>query len=260
MLRRNADLVRTALLSLGCGLVVEIVHSSAIRLIAAILLLLILPGYSLCAAIFARHRLGLPFVVLLSLGLSLSSVALGSILVDQMPFGLRSRSWTLFTLLLVCAACAVAAGRRATSQSLVSLPRTRIRLQDVVLFLAAALIAAGAVGFGRTPLPANKVQGYTALWLLPPKSRSGAALRVGVQSGELQEETYRLVVRQGPHLLYIRRSLTLRPGDSWTAPIAMSSAPADRPVAVTARLYRSQSPKSVYRTVRLWFKPKGRPT
>jgi uncharacterized membrane protein len=251
MLRRNADLFVVGGLAVLSAIIVEVVDDVAGRVIFAIPLLLVLPGYALCAAIFARHRLGFAYVALLSLGLSLATLVLGSVLLDASSIALRSESWTLVQLCVLATSVAVAIGRRGSAGPLMALPRVRIRARDLVLLLLGASIAVGAVAFARTPLPAKKVQGYTAFWLLPPRSPHAASLRLGVTSSELQTQSYRVVVTQGQRLLYERGALRLAPGATWTVTIPSANLP--RKNAVTARLYRSQRPGEIYRSVRLWL-------
>src|ERR1044071_7159681 len=100
MLRRNADLLLVSSLAGLSAIAIEIIESVGVRVIFAVPLLLVLPGYALGAATFARHRLGRAHVVLLSLGLSLASVVIGSGLLD-LTIHLRSGAWIALQLCIV---------------------------------------------------------------------------------------------------------------------------------------------------------------
>jgi len=253
--RRHGDLITAALLAGIGALVVAVVPNVAVRIVFAVPLLLILPGYAVSAAVFGRGRPGVPHLLLLSFGLSLSTAALGGLLLDLLPFGLRSRSWSLFAVCVTWAACGIAVRRRAGSPGSLRLPsRPRLRVWEAILLISAGLIAAGAVAFARTPLPAKNVQGYTALWLLPVSDHDRSMLRLGVTSAELHQSTYRVEVREGQRLLYGRHNLSLQPGQTWQQTIEAPSDPVAGPTAVTARLYRSDDPSTVYRRVRVWLK------
>ena len=250
MARRNGDLLAAALLAGAGALVVQFAGNVPTRLIFVVPLLLILPGYVVSAAIFGRERIGLPHLLLLSLGLSLSTDVVGAVVLHLLPFGLRSRSWSVFAVCVVWGAGGIAARRRAGTGGRIVLPRPRLGRADAILLLAAVLIAAGAVAFARTPLPAKNVQGFTALWLLP--ASDAGALHVGVTSAELHGTMYRLEVRTRGGLLYGRR-LSLEPGQKWEQTIELPPGALARRSPVMALLYRSDEPR-VYRSVRIWLR------
>jgi len=254
MHRRNADLLLVVVSAAAATVVVNAVGSVPVRIVFALPLLLLLPGYAFTTAIFSRRRPGMSHVVLLSVGLSLALIVLGALLLD-LTVGLRTWSWSVLELCVVCGACVVALFRKSTT----GLPRVLrskpLRVRDVLLLLGAVLLAAAAVAFARTPLHAKKVQGYTAFWLLPASNHDHSTLRLGVKSGELRPQAYRVVVTQGGRVVYGKRGLVLAPAQDWMRTVAVSPPRTRRATAVTARLYRSQDPPgSPYRTVRVWLR------
>jgi len=259
MPRRNGDLLVAALLGGISAALLEIVENVAFRVVVAIPLLMVLPGYALCAAIFARHRLGRAHVVLLSLGLSLACTAVGSVFLGAVSVDLRSWVWILLPLCVLWTGCGVAFVRRtpASAAGFIPFRPFQVRPRDAILLLLGASIAAAAVAFGRTPLSAKNVEGYTAFWIAPPSAEQSGDLRVGVASSELRDQTYRIVVKQGERFLYERQTLRLAPGESWTTTIPAPKI--SHTGAVTARLYRSQRPGEVYRLVRVWLAPSQGP-
>jgi uncharacterized membrane protein len=252
VIHRNADLVATVVVATISALVVVLVPDVLpLRIVLALPLLLALPGYSLTAALFPDQGIDWPRRLLLSIALSLSLDVIIALVLNQMPFGLRSASWAAALLLVTWACSGIAVARRRREGTIAAVARVpRLRPRDAALFLVAACVLGGAVAFARTPLSAKKVQGYTALWLLPGSRGETATVRVGVTSGELHPMSYRLVVRVGSRAAYQQR-LKLQPGGKWETSVRIRPAAARR-APIEARLYRGDSPQSIYRVARLW--------
>src|SRR5947209_13497361 len=75
-------------------------------------LVLLLPGYALTSALLPRQTLGIAERLLLSLGLSLTIVILGGLVLNQTPFGLAKSSWAVLLTGITLSACIVAFIRR----------------------------------------------------------------------------------------------------------------------------------------------------
>jgi uncharacterized membrane protein len=252
--RRHADLAATVAVATIAALVVMLVPGLLpLRVIVALPLLVALPGYSLTAALFPGREIDWPRRLLLSMALSLSLAVVIGLVLNLMPFGLRSASWAAALLFVIWAATLVAVARRRRKGLIGPAARVRrVRLRDAAFLLVAACVLAGAVAFARTPLPAKKTQGYTALWLLPGSGRETASVRVGVASGELNPMTYRLVVRVGSRVVHERRLFRLEPGAEVDETLHLGAAASARRVPIEALLYREDDPQSIYRVVRLW--------
>jgi uncharacterized membrane protein len=243
--------------AIGALVVMAVPGLLPLRIAFALPLLLVLPGYSLTAALFPGREIDWPPRLLLSVALSLSLAVVIGLALNQTPFGLRSASWSVALLVVTWAACATAVSRRRRKGILEPVPRflrggvawTHLKPRDVAFLLIATCVLGSAVAFARTPLSAKKVQGYTALSLLPG-SRGTSTVRVGVTSGELHSTSYRLVVRVGSRVVYMRRLLRLDPGAQFH--VRLRTAASARPVPIEALLYRQDSPQSIYRVVRLW--------
>ncbi len=82
----------------------------------ALPLIFLAPGYTVTGALFHRRSLDSAYRLLLSLGISISIVIAGGLLLNLLPVGLRPSSWSLLLacLTLVCAAL-VAYLRRKTA-------------------------------------------------------------------------------------------------------------------------------------------------
>ena len=66
-----------------------------IRIAATLPLVILLPGYALTSALFARQTTELPIGLLLSVGLSLAITILEGLLLNLTPWGLQATSWAL---------------------------------------------------------------------------------------------------------------------------------------------------------------------
>lgn len=244
---RDLELVtRASVLCVGVALILPF---ELLRAIFAAPLALLLPGYAIAAATFARRPIAWPPFLLLSLALSLASLALGSLLLNYVPGGIGEISWSLLLLLIVFNGCRVAALRRpGAPKGTPSWPRPHLgRTEGALLGGGLALIVAALV-LAMTPLPAENALGYTELWISPARSDAGAAVaRVGVRSQEKRDISYFLRVRFGEGKPQVRL-LEMQPGESRA--VRMEAVPpTDGPVQVTAALFRQAQPENVYRRV-----------
>lgn len=248
MNRRNGDLIAAAVVAAVAAEVVALVSNVAVRTAFALPLLFVTPGYCLTVAVFGRQRLDGARRAVLTLAMSLSLAILGALVLDLLPFGLQATSWTILLAAVTWIAGAAAAVRRGV-QPQRGWTRPRLRPVDAALLIAATLIAAGTVAFARTPLPAKNVQGYTALWMQPMPATT-QAVRVGIESGELETVPYRLDLRVGSSVLY-RRLITLEPGQRWEQVVRVRPLQVAADSPVQARLYREDEGPEVYRLVKL---------
>src|SRR5579859_3336673 len=69
-------------------------HVPAIGTALALPLVFITPGYTLTAALFHRRSLDMAYRMLLSLGISVSIVIAGGLVLNALPGGLRPSSWS----------------------------------------------------------------------------------------------------------------------------------------------------------------------
>jgi uncharacterized membrane protein len=249
MIRRNGDLLLAGLVAAAAAAVANLVPNVALRTGFALPLVFVTPGYCLTMAVFGAQRLDGARRTVLSLALSVSLAILGALLLDRLPVGLHVTSWTVLLVALTWLAGAAAAGRRGL-QPQTRHARLRLRPADAALLFAAALIAAGAVAFARTPLSAKNAQGYTALWMQPASMALAPAVRVGIESGELKRVPYRLELRVGSSVLF-RRLITLEPGERWEQVVRVRPIQVATDSAIQARLYRVDEGPGVYRLVRL---------
>jgi uncharacterized membrane protein len=255
---RRSDLKATvALAAVSVLVVIAVPGAHLIRTVFAVLLLLILPGYSLMVALFPDNPLDWTQRLLLTFGLGLSVpilLALVLNLTNELSFGgLREWTWTLGLLIVICTGCAIASERRQRAPIAAASPAVTIRWirrGDLGILLIALAIFGAAVAFARAPLAAKNALGYSAVWLLPGTQRQTNAVRVGVTSGEQHDTTYRLVLRIGEKIVFSRRLHNLAPGENFATVVKLHGSRPSR-VTLVASLYLADRPGSVYREATL---------
>jgi hypothetical protein len=232
-----------------CALLALLLPFDALRVLVGAPLLFFLPGYAIAAAAFARGRIQRSHFLLFSVGLSLAVLALGALVLNYLPGGIRGGSWALLLFLVVLGASRGAAlrrPRRAGPPVAWSLPR--VKPAQIALVAAGALLAVAAVVLAFTPLSATNASGYTEIWIQPLAASEGPGVRVGVGSGERDDSRYRLVVEFGDGEGEATRQLALAPGQKQVLELEPpDSAPAalapTEPIPVTATLYKEDSPE-----------------
>lgn len=243
------DLRAASWAAVACAILALLLPFELIRLVFALPLTLLLPGYAIAAASFVGRPLGKPQLALFSLALSLMTLAIGALLLDPLPGGINDFSWALLLVAVTVGASAVAARRRGPGEGSarfrLALPRVGGAHAVVAAVGAIAVIAALVLAF--TTLPAKNALGYSELWMLPQTDGSG--VQVGVASQEQEGHGYRLRVAFGNGNAVTEREFALEPGVSRTFGIATHPNARGNPVRVNAVLFRADRPNEIYRRV-----------
>lgn len=254
---RHRDLLATAIAAALCAAVVLFVPITAIRAVFATPLCLILPGYAVTVACFAERKLGGAHLLMLSVAMSLATLAIGAVVLNLLPGGLRSGWWVGLIMVIVLVGCGVAALRRPRSAQ--SRPRDRlprVRRADAAMLLGACAAVAATFTLSHTQLPARHVVGYTQLWMLPAgDSGTTAAVRVGVASAQLHPLAYRLELRLGSRRVVMSLRFALKPGQEYEKLVPVASPATGRSTEITALLYQDDRATAVYRRVTGWLPP-----
>lgn len=222
-----------------------------LRALLVLPLALFLPGYALSRAIFRRGAPPLAERIVLTLSLSLVTIALVSLFLYTASVGLTVRSWAV-ALAIVTAGGTLAAAAQPLPASDGFAPTMRgpasraLRPVPIVIVLIAAAVLAGAVVLARTPLSSPSARGYTALWLT--RVHGSGTLVLGVRSEERRRTRY--VLRLTLPGWIRKRHLALAPGQTWQERLRIPSAR-----RATASLYRAGRP-GVYRSVHFRVPPK----
>jgi Protein of unknown function (DUF1616) len=257
--RGHRDLQIVTATTLICAVMSPLLPIQILSLLFALPLALLLPGYALSAAIFARRKVGPTQFAVLSLGLSLCVLALGALLLNYLPGGIGPVSWAVLLALIALNGCRVAALRRPPAEKApTQRARPQLRLTAAGSgFLAGALLCtAAALALSFTTVSAKHADGYTALWLLPPAPVDTAAggARVGVDNEQQQRTSYILRVRIGGEPGEMVRSFSLDPAETRVLKLAPTpQRPSGAPTRVSAELFLQRKPEHVFRRVSGWL-------
>jgi len=265
-MRGQRDLRLVLALSALCAVVGFLLPLEGLALVFVAPLALLLPGYAITAATFARRELEWPQFLLLSLALSLTVLVLGSLLLNYVPGGIRGLSWSLLLLAVVLGCCRAAALRRDGKSGPPRWPRPRLGGLEIGLLSGGLAAAAAAVILASSAVPAKDAVGYTQLWLLPEAGSRGAEVQVGVKSQEQDPVDYDLRIRVGNYGPGVRpshrgpatretltRSFRLDPGETRLTRISAPPGSTAAKVPVVATLLRHNQPFTVYRRVKGWL-------
>ena len=245
-MRGHRDLVLACWLALICAVLALLLPLTVLRLVFAIPLCLLLPGYAITAAAFARQAMLPAPLALLSLALSLASLALAALALNYLG-GLRAGTWALLLVLIVATACRLAAIRRPKpGRAPQQLRPPRPPLPRLLVYGAGLAAATVAIGLAFVVLPGKNAIGHTELWITPGGGATDV-VKVGVRSQQQHATNYFLRVRVGRSQQPVIRLLNLAPGEERTFRVAIP-APA-REVSMTASLFRQSDPERVYRRV-----------
>jgi len=216
-IRLPADLQVTASAAVVCALAL-LAPLPPVRVSAGLLLVLVLPGYALTAALLPRRSLGRPELALCVLGLSLAVAALGGLLLNFAGH-LSRPSWDSLLSVVTVGCCAIAGRRRTTdgTSSRVSgavrdpgpsrlglpglalpglaLPRRGLsKRSTVALLLATAAVAVTGLALAIAVQAATFQGPPLALSLKPLGSRQ---VQIAVSSGATEQTALSLVVHAG---------------------------------------------------------------
>lgn len=226
-----------------------------VRLALAVLLL-VLPGLALTAALLPRRRLDGPERVLYSLVATVALTMLTGLFLNVTLMGMDMGAWALLLLAITAAAAlfawlrrpAVAArgavtphdGRRSAGAGPGSL-----NLAQVSLFCLAAVIVGLALAISRVPAAAEGYGGYSMLSIRP--AGEPGAWQVAVESSEFAESTFSLSVAVGDEVVFVSPAFSLAPHASWEQLIDVAPYQG-KPGPLVVSLYRSGE-RGVYRQV-----------
>jgi hypothetical protein len=251
MADRRGDLLVVAVWAVAAAVLLQFDSlPEGLRLVAGLALVLALPGYALSYVVLGTRVLGAVERTVVTVALALTVSILGTLLLDLLSLNLSSRTWSLFLAATTVVAC-VAAGRATTVVRPERSSWRAPRLRDAAAVGVAVAITCAAVVLARTPLrPPRGVGGYTQLWAVPV----AGGVEFGVANHELGPVRYRLQVSADGGAKSRWVPLRLSPREQWTWVVPGPSFSSSN--VVTARLYRSDRPRALYRYVRLSLRPR----
>lgn len=219
-------------------------------------LALVLPGYAVTAALSGRS-FGLIERTLLTLGLSITLVIMGGLLLNLTPWGLQAGSWAVLLGSISLAACGIALLHRShenqtqTSQVInpaskgPQLSRWLNKTQFVMLGLA-AIVVVSAFAVARNSAEQQNVS-FTQLWMLPTAPNSDT-VKVGLHNNERASIKYRVALEVDGKAVQEWASIELASGQRWETTAQL---PTDNKGRVEAVVYRLDAPQTLYRRVGL---------
>lgn len=220
------------------------------RIILAIPMVFVIPGYVVVCALFPRPTFKLAEQALLSISGSITLAILAGFALYWTPWGLQATSLIAILTGITFVAYIVAVLRR-NQQATFTIPMqpkyTSLHPMHILSIAAACFIFVGAIVIARTPVSASNVQGYSQLWVLPA-NQTNQSVRLGVRSEEFADVEYRVEVRIGNAIVHTWPSIELKPGQQWEA---TTDLPTGRTTGqdVVVQLYRLDVPDTVYRRV-----------
>jgi uncharacterized membrane protein len=255
--RNHRDLKITVAAAVICAAGALAIPIEFLSLLFAAPLAFFLPGYAIASAALVRRRLDRPRMLVVSLGLSLVTLALGGLLLNYLG-GLRAGSWALLLVLVVIAASRAAALRRPRGWTAARMtvgwrPPTALAGS---LVLGGILAAVAAVALAFVPLSATHAIGFTELWMRPYATSAATGVSVGVSSQEQETTAYVLRARFGNEPVSTERSIELDPGETETIRIPAVPSASAEPLPVSVTLSRAETPDRTYRRVFGWI-PEG---
>lgn len=249
-MRRNADLLVCAGLAMLALLLTLLgLASGPLRLALGLLLVLVLPGYTLAAAAFPTPTLARSERLLYTGGLSLIVTILGGFVLNWLPWGLQPTSWALLLSYVTLGGSIVALVRRAPITSAVQRAPIRLGGGQALLLGLAALAVVGALLVAQSEAAQRPAPDVVQLWMLP--GASGASVRLGVITSGPVGGDYRLVLQRGGYTLREWPALRLADADRWQATVELPARQSGRG-PLEARLERIDRP-GVERQVQLWL-------
>ena len=247
---RSPGLAALAIAAAGLALL----HGVPFISVAALLLVFVLPGIAVVAALLPRAVLGTWEAAVLSIGVSLALVIGTGLVLNLAPGGLDPTLWTILLAAITVAAAVVAmireelaplAGRQSQSpdgrpSAQPAMPRRREAWQMAgALTVTILLIAASRI------MVESRPSTFTQLWMI--EGALPGAVEIGVRNEEGVAVDYVLKLHSnGAAVDDIQ--ISLDPGRAWSLRLMLDAPDSQE---ITAELYRLPDQSRPYRRVSL---------
>lgn len=248
----SRDLVITAGITVLCAGLVALAHTVAgqspvwtvIAILAGLPLALVLPGHALTMLLLPRRTEPARIPPLLlqgmwTVGLSLAAMVMCGLLLNLIPVGLTSTSWTVGLAVLTLGALAgtgaarvresvkrgarrpavsAPTGVRTVSARSAELPAARRRptLAAACYGIAVLVVAGTAVGLAHSSAAGQPNSHFAQLWLVPGKADPASAgqATLGVRNDYPESGHFHVTLRRGTAVA-ATWDLTLQTGQTW---------------------------------------------
>lgn len=212
------------------------------RQIVVASLLLLVPGYAMALALLPIRELRISELVTVILATGAASLAVGGLLVTDLPFGVSSEAWVGLVAVLVAAGVVVAVlRRRPLLPNHFPWPLTGT---PVLVTLIALGAAGGALVVARAGAEEqDRMQTFSELWAVPAP---GQMLNIGLSSHEKDAKTYRIDVDLDGMRIARWGGISLSPGATWETVVAAPIVPQGAALQILAFMGDDKTP---YRSV-----------
>lgn len=231
------DLALVSLVAMAALVATTLGIAPVLRMVVAVPLVLLLPGYSVLSAVFPSRVLPAVERLLLSIGLSIGITVLLGLGIAATGVPLAPLSWAVALAVITLVACGVAWFRRVRrglvgpGANIARMPRT-----GVAMVIVAALIAADVLLGSRLIAAQQQVPQPVQLWLVPVSGRPNDAL-LGVRAGATPAE-FRIVISSSGQTIS-EFDVALDAAEAWEQNVNFSPDLRARPIV--ARLYEGTS-------------------
>jgi uncharacterized membrane protein len=222
---------------------------SPVRILIAIAMVTILPGYALTSAIFINTPLGIMEKIAFSCGFSLGMTSLGGVLLNYTRWGIQSVSWIVLLGGISLLAGVFALARMTDTPKEVDLHVVHmpLKLHQILLMVLAAAIMSGAYLYARAGAENRSLPPSTRIWMFWTDETQNN-IYVGVQNQERVRMQYRLQLSTLNGQVQEWPAITLEPGATWEFQYEMPQNVAENDY-IRAALYKLDSPEQNYREV-----------
>jgi len=231
MRRHNLDVILAIIVViLNVGWLLLPMSQPIVGLLLALPLLFFIPGYLLTAVLLQGISLDVAHRVLLSLVMSVCIVLLSGFLLNLLPGGLNTRSWSIY-LSGLSTLLGLLVMLRRWRNVIYRIPAWNMRLKfsgSILLGLALVIIGV-SVYYSAMSVTNQPRPGFTQLWLLPSKDVNHTwQLKLGVHSDELAPVTYNITMSVNHTLFKSWSSITLNPKQEWDQSVLLPTASSNR--------------------------------
>lgn len=221
-----------------------------LRTLAAVLLVFVLPGYTILAAWFPERRSLASTLILFTIMVSAAVTGLGGLLL-HFTLGLNTGSWTILLSTIIVIHSGIAFVRQSKGFPNYEQKIPGFHWGQVTLIVVAVIVVFSAIAVARQGMLAQSRASFTQLWIVPDEVE--LRVRIGVRNLENEDMVYRLVVITGSEPIS-EQNLMIEAGQVWEGWLPVD---ANTTQPIRANLYRLDRPQEIYRSVTRWTYPPG---
>lgn len=221
------------------------------RVLAGVMLVLVLPGYALSAALF-MDQLPRAERWLIVCALSLVISVLGGFLLNETSWGLRDTTWGMY-LGAITVVFALVGLVRGTHGKPDSLPHNPYSIRQISLFVAAVMILTGSFVVAYNGAKNQRYSGFTQLWITPTNKET-KTITVGFRNEENTQEIYQLKLFVDGTMMQQWDNVVLPSGQQWQKDVSLADT-SDKHHNVEVVLFRNNQLDVPYRQVTLGVSP-----